>query len=379
MNAKFKELIGYFSNLFQSSKPVAPVVEASERSAAQEVDYLIKEQKSSLFIDYLNKGYVLTEPQFFNLCKDDFFKHICYDHVLEKSLISYVNTHHKETLKQLLNHDLHLITSLTNKKEPNINFKAFHKGVFSKKKVYVELFDINLAHIKTLHISMKYFSEYYNCSLSQFHENQKYLETTFEPMRKVNEDCRYQSVEPFYEAFNSLRYTHNAAYEDIVLRQVPDVGEFIQTTNVPDTTLASKVNALRQESSSFSTVLNNHIEKMKISDLPLFAQEVLADIQKLYQSIEKSNSFNEVVASIENKFFLKNSATQNIPQILQEYLALSPKTRARLKTDDGKTMDEMLTESLSEIKNKLGSIEEDIEHNNVKKFTATHKYLTAKS
>lgn len=80
----------------------------------------------------------------------------------------------------------------------------------------------------------------------------------------------------------------------------------------------------------------------------------------------------------EDKFKINNTLENNLPQALREYVSINPRYKAILKTESGKTVDNLLEESLGQMKTELSSMVEKIEGQKFKNLQVTHKYLTAK-
>ena len=100
-----------------------------------------------------------------------------------------------------------------------------------------------------------------------------------------------------------------------------------------------------------------------------------ADAQKLINEItEISNEISPHTLSVKQTLEFNNLYKKRFPQILEEYVSISPRYRDKLKSHD-ENPDSILLESLVEIKCKLGEIFETVQESKHTRQKITHKYL----
>jgi hypothetical protein len=129
-------------------------------------------------------------------------------------------------------------------------------------------------------------------------------------------------------------------------------------------------NQFLNELDSYSLVFNNfekvkenmtvgmldNIKKFSEVDLPLDAQAKMREITDI------ANEIGPNTLSVEQTLEFNNIYKKRFSQVLEEYVSISPRYREKLKNHD-ENPDVLLLESLDDIKNKLDSLFEVVQHN----------------
>lgn len=114
-------------------------------------------------------------------------------------------------------------------------------------------------------------------------------------------------------------------------------------------------------------VLSN-IRKFNEKDLPEPSRKVIQEIKIIYNEISTDK------LNVKQTLDLDNLYKKRFPQLLEEYITISPRYREKLQLHD-ENPDRLLLESLVDIKTKINVIFEQLQENNVNKLKVTSKYL----
>lgn len=142
------------------------------------------------------------------------------------------------------------------------------------------------------------------------------------------------------------------------------------------------LNNFETELDDFSTVFNNFekiktvmasdmmdsIKKFNEIDLPIDAQE------KIKQITDIANDISPHKLSVEQSLDFENLYKKRFPQVLEEYITISPRYREKLK-DLKENPEILLIASLEEIRGKLDNIFDVVEGHKHNRQKITHQYL----
>lgn len=118
-----------------------------------------------------------------------------------------------------------------------------------------------------------------------------------------------------------------------------------------------------EESSKLDS--HNHVK-----DLPSKAKNILEEIKHDYLSLNKK--IDEL--SEEERFNLNNLWNKRIPEIINKYLRADPEFRTTMKNNSGKTIEDLMVESLSNIHDILNKIQESHSNNVLHEMAAMSTY-----
>lgn len=121
------------------------------------------------------------------------------------------------------------------------------------------------------------------------------------------------------------------------------------------------------KSNMVSDVINN-IKNFKESDLPVDIKAIVDELRAVYREITPSK------LNPEQKLELNNLYNKRFPQVLEEYITVSPRYKEKLKIHN-ENPDTLLFESLSEIKFKINAIFEIVQETHINKMKVTNRYL----
>jgi hypothetical protein len=126
---------------------------------------------------------------------------------------------------------------------------------------------------------------------------------------------------------------------------------------------------------SFETVKENMVSGMLESvkkfnefDLPVEAQKLMNEITEI------SNDISPHSLNVEQTLEFNNLYKKRFPQVLEEYVSISPRYKEKLKSHD-ENPDNILMESLVEIKGKLDEIADLVQGNKHTRQKITRQYL----
>ena len=108
----------------------------------------------------------------------------------------------------------------------------------------------------------------------------------------------------------------------------------------------------------------------KVHNLPTDTQKLLKEIQGIYSNFNHhKDSLNEDQAFLVNNLFEKR-----IPEVLQKYFSIDQEYRVTLTNSEGKNAKDLMNESLTNFKNKLSDILENINENKLSELNVTKRY-----
>ena len=119
---------------------------------------------------------------------------------------------------------------------------------------------------------------------------------------------------------------------------------------------------------SISEDVLNTIKNLEEKNLPQEVQNIISNLRAIYREITPNK------LSIEQNLEINNLYQKRFPQVLEEYILISPRYREKLTSHD-ESPDKLLLESLVEIKTKLTVVFENLQETNHKKLKVTNKYL----
>lgn len=123
------------------------------------------------------------------------------------------------------------------------------------------------------------------------------------------------------------------------------------------------------ESLTLDTIRN---EEHNIKELPKLALELVVQIEELYKKI-KSAKYDDSDKLNQLKILLE----KRVPEVLSKYLKVDPEYRTLLKSSQGKNSEDLMIDSLVNIKENFENIYTDINQNTVNSLSATNRYTKA--
>lgn len=112
--------------------------------------------------------------------------------------------------------------------------------------------------------------------------------------------------------------------------------------------------------------INNKVtEHIVIENLPEVPQNIIKEITELYNNI-KSNDIED--------FDIDNLFEKRLPEVLDKYFKIAEKYRNKLKNNEGNTAEDLLIESLENIRSNFDKKWEDINMQALSSLSATNKY-----
>lgn len=107
------------------------------------------------------------------------------------------------------------------------------------------------------------------------------------------------------------------------------------------------------------------IEHIALENLPEISKNIIKDINELYSNIKKNNA---------EDFDVDNLFEKRLPEVLDKYFKIAEKYRDNLKNNEGNTAQDLLIESLENIRSNFDKKWENINMQALSSLSATNKY-----
>lgn len=117
------------------------------------------------------------------------------------------------------------------------------------------------------------------------------------------------------------------------------------------------------------TLNNIRNEEHNIKELPKSALDLVITIEDLYKKI-KSTKYEDS----DKLHTLNNLLEKRVPEVLSKYLKVDPEYRLTLKSSQGKNAEDLMIDSLINIKDSFINVVEEINQNTVNSLSATNRY-----
>jgi hypothetical protein len=114
--------------------------------------------------------------------------------------------------------------------------------------------------------------------------------------------------------------------------------------------------------------VTQNIKNFRESDIPKDSRDIIHDIKKINREIDQEKLNPEQKAQL-NIFY-----TKRFPQVLEEYITISPRYKEKLRQHN-EDPDLLLKESLLEVKDKINEIFEAVQEKNHTQMRVTNRYL----
>lgn len=138
--------------------------------------------------------------------------------------------------------------------------------------------------------------------------------------------------------------------------------------NLLDNTKATYANTYLEEKAIQTTqVLSTNY---KVSSLPKNTQDTIQEIQSVYTALQAHKS----TFSDEQKFLVENLFDKRIPEVLQKYFSIDKDYRVNMKNLEGKNAQDLMDESLTNFKNKLTEVLDNINAAKLSDLNVTKRY-----
>ena len=110
-------------------------------------------------------------------------------------------------------------------------------------------------------------------------------------------------------------------------------------------------------------------EKHNMNDLPQTALTLINDIESVYIKI-KDNNYSDIDKLTQLNILLE----KRLPEVLSKYLKVDPEYRQTLKSSQGKNAEDLMIDSLVNIKQSFINVFKNINQDNVNSLSATNRY-----
>lgn len=298
------------------------------------VSNLIKDEDQEKLMDYINKGYVFPPDRIWKnvhaiiQCSDKFNSPILKQHIAENYTKYFCDIFTKDIdkfMKKYVNHK--------SGKGEHLVYFAVDIRYFSK---IVDYIGINTV-FNNKDFAINFMNE---SKIILRNVARGYIEATdYDFLKKYN-----LHVNEKYKSY----------IDNLHLQEINQFNQVLQSFD----NIKKKIHKDTEET----------ISKFSEKDLPIDSKIIISEIRSILKEIE-STSIN-----IQQDLSLKNLYDKRLPQILNEYITISPTYKQKLMSHN-ENIDNILLDSLIDIKNKITEISDEIQSEKVNKFKVTHKYL----
>lgn len=320
------------------------IIEQQKNDIVKRVDYLLANDKHDLVCQFLENGYL--------------FQHHQYKFIMEKFSNSW-STHdslkiYKDRYETLLRQKSpQTILDYFNDAYKELNVFSKNMEVFNKESTKCTNLSTCLYTFKDL---LKNDTEFFNkweklCNKKiEFYSNIKFSNKSSDKQAY----CRYAR-----DKFKELKERLDTYYIN-----------FNQESLQNELNATKTVFSLEGIKENIINDISKNINKIRQKNLPQSAQLNLDTINEFYLIMAQAPTISE-----NDKFRIENLYQKRLPQVLEEYLTISDNYKNKLKTADGKNADDLLLDSLHEIKVNLEQIVQTYQENQLHKLSATNRYL----
>lgn len=321
-----------------------------ERELIQEIDNFISDRNKDALVVFVEQGYRFNAKQALTIMKEYYY----FSHdVIRKDIYSLYDSQFKE----LVSNNLQEMTDFSNlsigKKKRILKFK---ECVTNNHAIFHYLSSDTLG--KSVLTDNAHTIEVLNVNKALF----KYLDKEYDRLRGEDNVREYRST---------VDDCKTKVEETIKLIEtiVPGISkEDIQLKLAKYTSVLQNFNSLKDD--MMQDIIKN-IKNFDEASLPLMATKAIYEIRSNYKDIDKTK------LSMSQNLELENLYKTRFPQVIEEYVTISPRYRAKLKGHN-ENPDDLLIESLNEIQNGIGIIFESLQEKSHDRMKITHKYLKSK-
>lgn len=303
----------------------------------QEVNNIIKMQEQDKLLIVIKKGYTFNGQQVIDILKDKNFSDI--------SIKELILNDYQEVLKK------RLLTNLSNNVIDSESMDGYYDEFRIDDLIYfLKSFAGENAIVWNLITPEKFISD------DSF---------ALEYMEKL----KIIKIESEYSDFkDSAEYSQFCFYIDYIADKKKDI-----ILNLFAKKLDKYNNVFKDFDQMKNSMMNdtvNNIKNFNEKDLPQNAQTLIKEIKNLHSETSHLKLETIQILDIENLY------SKRLPQVLEEYITISPRYRDKLKSHN-ENPDDLLVESLQEIKIKLNDIFEAVQNNKHTQMKMTNRYLKA--
>lgn len=145
--------------------------------------------------------------------------------------------------------------------------------------------------------------------------------------------------------------------------------EFLETLKEFDPLFKNDFDSMKKD---IAQEMVSSVQSFSEQNLPAPSREVIAHIRENYQLIVSNAAYEKI--SMEDKLDLDNIYKKRFPQVLEEYITISPRYREKLIAHN-ESPDALLLDSLEKIKTRTIEIFETLEDSKINQMKVTNTYL----
>lgn len=310
------------------------------------VDTLIADKDEAKLLIVLNKGYQLNEEQVFAIVDGSFNS----DKVKEAVVFAF-----ESSLKK----------SLTNALGNVVEFGHPDKKVWQnyRSEEYKDYF-----REKITILSKKSLTMWEHVGFDPLQEDD-------ESAIKFLDSCK--NVKRVINSFDEMKFSGRIAFENKINQYITDIE--LQKKTAIDEQFIKHLDKFKVAFADFDSMKINivddilkNVKNFKERDLPNGAKEIIKEINSFHSEITSDK------LSVEQNLELTNLYKKRLPQVVEEYITISPRYKEKLKQHN-ENPDALLLDSLNEIKNGISQVFESVQEQNVTQLKVSNQYLKTKN
>lgn len=332
-------------NFFRAKEDAKKLHKAKE-DISRIVDNLIADKDEAKILIVLNKGYQLNEKQVLAIIEGSFSS----EEVKKAIIFAF-----ESSLKEMINTALGDVVEFGN---PDRKLWRTYRG-----NEYREYFreKISLLAKKSLTIW-----EY--VGFDPLQENDEHA-------IKFLDACK--NVKRVINSFDEMKFSGRISFENKINKYITDIEE--QKKDAIDEQFIKHLDKFKLAFDDFDSMKNNivndilkNVKNFKEHDLPVGAKEIIKDINFIHSEI------NYDKLSVEQNLEITNLYKNRLPQVVEEYITISPRYREKLRQHN-ENPDALLLDSLHEIKKGISEVFDSLQEKNVTQLKVSNQYLKTKN
>lgn len=334
------------SEKFFIAKEDAKKLHKAKEDIYRLVDNLIADKDEAKILIVLNKGYQLNEKQVLAIIDSSFSSE-----EVKKAIIFVFES----SLKEIINTSLGDVVEFGN---PDRKLWQNYRGEEYKEYVREK---ISLLAKKSLTIW-----EY--VGFDPLQENDEHA-------IKFLDACK--NIKRVINSFDEMKFSGRILFENKINKYITDIEE--QKKDAIDEQFIKHLDKFKLAFDDFDSIKNNivndilkNVKNFKERDLPVGANEIIKDINFFHSEINCDK------LSVEQNLEITNLYKNRLPQVVKEYITISPRYREKLKQHN-ENPDALLLDSLQEIKKGIINIFESLQDKNVTQLKVSNQYLKTKN
>ena len=170
--------------------------------------------------------------------------------------------------------------------------------------------------------------------------------------------------EKFMKFVDKLKVIYPSYEANVLMSEIKKIIDEYYKNGAENTTVKSAIIKTPVKSVQVKHEVKQ-IEHIALENLPEISKNIIKDINELYSNIKKNNA---------EDFDVDNLFEKRLPEVLDKYFKIAEKYRDNLKNNEGNTAQDLLIESLENIRSNFDKKWENINMQALSSLSATNKY-----